>query len=546
MKMIYRLLKKKFLTFLYQQKIKQHNRRIFNLKFNNKGKQVILAEFNAFFPEHIGTSYILHCLKSSYKNSKVISHFSHVVLSYKLKRTFMKKIWSNILQIFKLGNFGVYNSMGIKNFFYPTENEKDKIISLKLYKKFLNNIKTLKQLERYKVNNILFGDLLYDCYLKKNYDNVPTIDLKSQKFKEFAYEFITLIVIWLRFFKNHKVVAVIGSHSVYSIGVPLRISINKGIKTFAITPEQICNLSKKMPHEYIEFFDYKNNFNKINKTKKIICLNLAKKKLRKKLSGEFSSDYYYALKSPYLTKKSSRRVITNNKKLKLLVATHDFVDAPHLFGNSLFTDFYQWIYFIGKVSRNTNYEWYIKTHYPYGGKYEIYQAHERRVVQGLVKKFKHFKIIPPKTSMKQLLNEGIDGIFTVNGTIGSEIPYYNIPVVNASLKNPHINYNFNIHPKNINELKKVILNFKNIKSKFKVNKTELYEHYFMRNIYYDKNWMFENHSDMVKKVGYIDQWSYKIYKYWLDNFTMKNHKSFIKRLSKFVRSDEYRMRRSKF
>ena len=68
----------------------------------------------------------------------------------------------------------------------------------------------------------------------------------------------------------------------------------------------------------------------------------------------------------------------------------------------------------------------------------------------------------------------------------------------------------------------------------------------MRNIYYDKNWMFENHSDMVKKIGYIDQWSYKIYKYWLDNFSIKNHKSFIKRLSKFIKSDEYRMRRSKF
>ena len=39
--------------------------------------------------------------------------------------------------------------------------------------------------------------------------------------------------------------------------------------------------------------------------------------------------------------------------------------------------------------------------------------------------------------MKQLLNEGIDGIFTVNGTIGSEIPYYNIPVVNVIKKSPH-------------------------------------------------------------------------------------------------------------
>ena len=43
-----------------------------------------------------------------------------------------------------------------------------------------------------------------------------------------------------------------------------------------------------MPHEYIEFFNYKHNFYKISKTKKINFLNLAKK-LKKKLSGKFIS-----------------------------------------------------------------------------------------------------------------------------------------------------------------------------------------------------------------------------------------------------------------
>ena len=28
--------------------------------------------------------------------------------------------------------------------------------------------------------------------------------------------------------------------------------------------------------------------------------------------------------------------------------------------------------------------------------------------------------------MKKLISEGIDGVLTVNGTIGSELPYYNI------------------------------------------------------------------------------------------------------------------------
>ena len=64
------------------------------------------------------------------------------------------------------------------------------------------------------------------------------------------------------------------------------------------------------------------------------------------------------------------------------------------------------------------------------------------------------------------------------------------PVINASINNPHINYKFNFHPKNKKELKKIILNFKKEKKKLKINKGELYENYFMRNIYYDKELAF--------------------------------------------------------
>ena len=58
-----------------------------------------------------------------------------------------------------------------------------------------------------------------------------------------------------------------------------------------------------------------------------------------------------------------------------------------LWENSIFPDFYQWLLFLGKVSKKTDYDWYIKTHIPYGGKYEIYQPHERLVVKKIYRKF---------------------------------------------------------------------------------------------------------------------------------------------------------------
>ena len=39
-----------------------------------------------------------------------------------------------------------------------------------------------------------------------------------------------------------------------------------------------------------------------------------------------------------------------------------------------------------------------------------------------------------------ILNINVDAVFTVNGTIGFDFAILGIPVINASLNNPHINY----------------------------------------------------------------------------------------------------------
>ncbi len=45
------------------------------------------------------------------------------------------------------------------------------------------------------------------------------------------------------------------------------------------------------------------------------------------------------------------------------------------------------------------------------------------------------------------LKRGINAALTIHGTVGSEYPFFKIPVINASLNNSHIKYNFNLHPK---------------------------------------------------------------------------------------------------
>ena len=80
----------------------------------------------------------------------------------------------------------------------------------------------------------------------------------------------------------------------------------------------------------------------------------------------------------------------------------------------------------------------------------------------------------------------------------------------------------------------------------KISKDEMYEHYFMKNIYYDKDWIFDTHNKMIKEIGYWGQWTYKMYEYWLKNFDKRKHEKLILSLNKFIDSKEYRFKKSEY
>ena len=107
----------------------------------------------------------------------------------------------------------------------------------------------------------------------------------------------------------------------------------------------------------------------------------------------------------------------------------------------MFNDFIEWLEFLYKVSKKTNYSWYIKTH-------PDYKPKTKYILNEFLKGKKEFKLLPPNYSHHQIINEKIDFALTTYGTIGWEYAALGIPVINASINNPHIGYSFNINPKN--------------------------------------------------------------------------------------------------
>ena len=198
-----------------------------------------------------------------------------------------------------------------------------------------------------------------------------------------------------------------------------------------------------------------------------------------------------------------KNLIKQNKKIKILIAPHDFFDAVHIFGKTLFPDFYHWMNHLGNLSENTDYDWYIKNRPNYPGKFKIYQPYTNQLIKELVEKFPRINILPNEYSHHQIIKEKIDFVLTCYGSVGVEYPFFGVPVINASVNNPHINYKFNIHPKTIKEYDYILKNL----SKFKKNnktyfsKNKIYEYYFMRNIFTDREWLIDNYQKMLNFVG---------------------------------------------
>ena len=61
-------------------------------------------------------------------------------------------------------------------------------------------------------------------------------------------------------------------------------------------------------------------------------------------------------------------------------------------------------------------------------------------------------------SHHQLIDEGIDFVLTVYGTVASELPIHGIKVINASVNNPHFYYNYCINPRSLKEYERILLN----------------------------------------------------------------------------------------
>ena len=204
-------------------------------------KKTILLEFSNWTFNHLASAYICDILSKKYK-AKVDSYASFQLTSSKLKQNLLEKLLWSVGNLLSLKSFGIYHSFGVSNIFFPSVDSEIEIKATKEFLKYYKNIKSKEDVQNYKINNILFGDLIYDSYLKSTL--YPTIDINSLKFKSFFLDSIKLFFFWETYFLKNSISAIVSYHSVYLGALPLRFGISKKIPSYVLNINKLYRLSE--------------------------------------------------------------------------------------------------------------------------------------------------------------------------------------------------------------------------------------------------------------------------------------------------------------
>jgi len=500
------------------------NRALFPVSDNarNHNAPVVLTEVNAFASGYIAYSYLSNVLAKKY-NARIIGYIGRQLKPFKWVKFQIRKALNTY-------PYSIYRSFGVREFIYVRTQNQHNVRVDAIYHHVLKNLKTKRDVENIEIGGLVVGDLIYDSFLRDS--RLPTIDLESTGFLSHLRSAIETFVYWDDYFKQNQVSAVLVSHSVYTPAILARLAIQKDIPVYE-THIQFCYyLNKQRPLPYKEHAFFPEEFAQLPSDVRENGLQEAKMRLKKRFSGEKDIDMVWVSSSAYGQELyKDTRVIRESEKPKVLIFAHCFFDATHFWGENIFPDFYEWLVFLGEMSEKTDYDWYLKTHPD-----EL--PGSVSVVDDLLQRYPKITLIPSNSSHHQVIAEGVSAVLTIYGTVGFEYAALGVPVINCSNNNPHVRYNFNLHPRTLDEYTQAIMNIKNMDLEIDINK--VYEYYYMKNIYYgNQNIFLDYHQVLADMGGYHYQFTPRIYEYWNQVFSIEKHDSIMHLLENFVDSRVY-------
>lgn len=507
----------------------RHNRRVFGRSNGQPAKgRVVLMELNDMQSAHIAYSYLANVLATEYK-AGITAYVPRAHTNRRQKLAFALK------KMLRLEELGVYESFGVTDFISIRVSPAQKLKARELLSDIRGKLHSKRDVEELTINGVWLGDLIYDTYLKRF--RKPTIDLNSREFQSSLLESLELFAFWEAYFDSHDVQAVNVSHCVYDLAIPLRLAVARNIPAFQASATHVYRMSRHDLFAYNDFHYFRERFAALPQPVQQAGVAEARRRIELRFGGMVGVDMAYSTKSAYGAARHAR-LLRESPRKKILIATHCFFDSPHSYGKNVFPDFYEWLDFLGKISEVTDYDWYIKTH-------PDYLAGTKEIIENFIARYPRLTLLPSDASHHQIIAEGIDVALTVYGTIAFEYAALGIPVINNSLNNPHIAYSFNLHSKDEDDYRRLLLGLDTLE--FGIDTEQVYEYYFMRYIYNTEDLFFDSYETTVTALGgYKGQFSPAVYERWLDEWSPEKHNTILAALHSFVQSGDFRMDYSHF
>lgn len=307
------------------------------------------------------------------------------------------------------------------------------------------------------VEGLRIGDQVYDTYLR--IFNEPTVQLTDPRLRDTLRDALLIYFAVQKYVARHKVEALLTDDFSYLYsGIITRVLFRARVPIFLVLigqPFQLLQLDPEpsgtgpdgFGHGFpapvaTRYYQYPTLFSCLPEEVKAPALAQARQRLRARLAGE-EDTLVRMTQSNYGS--GGARLFPADGPPRVLIMLHDFIDSPHGYRSILFPDFYEWIHFLLGHAQETPFAWYVKPHPASSdpGRSKMTAAN-CKAFEALELRYPKIHFLPPGTSNRQILEEGVSAMFTVHGTAGHEFAYAGIPVVNAG-DNPHVAYPFNLH-----------------------------------------------------------------------------------------------------
>jgi hypothetical protein len=425
-----------------------------------------------------------------------------------------------------------YKLIGNKHVLINLKNSKENPVHQALWK----NIQDGEALEIFEHLGIRIGDLIYDQYLATC--NAHTFNKTDPKLEEIFYRGIKLLEWWINFKNTHVINAFIVSHDVYLVGITARLATSIGIPVFLVSTTEIIRLSQKYTRVGADIPLYPQLFLEQPLELRSKGVAIAREKIHNRIKGVGLSDLNYFPSLAFNELINNRSIFKATGRKRILIAAHDFYDSPHVGKIHFYPDFYLWLLRLSEIARETECDWYIKTH-PY------LRGRGREILENFVADKPNFELLPSNISHNEIITNGIDLALTVYGTIATEYPLLGVRVLNASAFNPHAVYQFSTTPQDRAQYEAYL---KDINSIPPVSNTEqIYEYYFMRHLLPLKNWLFKSNSRYRQETGFgLYPMSSEIYTYFLTTENLIPYDEIKYAITCFLNSEAYQLGRVHF